>query len=145
MLTYRAEPGLERRQSRHASPKPGSPGQYRIQGYLEHVGVSLRARFTTKSYLALLDAMDSHDVSQDLQHVTAQTLVVDIDSDVLFTSHQSDRLAELIPRSERATLRSEHGHDAFLMEWEQMTSVLGRVLATEMLPEVNAPWAEVRP
>lgn len=134
MLTYRAEPGLERRQSRHDPLQAGAPGDYRVQGYLEHLGVSLRKRFTTASYLALLDAMDSHDVERGLAKVKAPALVVDLDTDVLFTPAQSDRLAELLPNATRATIRSEHGHDAFLIEWPQVAEVLQRALA---LPAEN--------
>jgi len=129
MLTYRAEPGLERRQSRAAPPTPGTPWPYRVQGYLEHQGRALRERYDARSYLAQLDAMDGHGVADRLVAVRAPALVVDIDTDVLFTPAQSDALAALLPNAERATLRSEHGHDGFLIEWAGLAPLVTRALA----------------
>jgi homoserine O-acetyltransferase len=46
---------------------------------------------------------------------------VDIDTDQLFTPAQVDLLADWLTargvEARRATLRSPHGHDAFLIEW----------------------------
>lgn len=129
MLTYRAAPGLDRRQSRAVPPTPGAPWPYRVQGYLEHQGRALRERYDARSYLAQLDAMDGHDVADRLGAVLAPALVVDIDTDVLFTPAQSDALAALLPDAARATLRSEHGHDGFLIEWEGLAPLVARALA----------------
>lgn len=129
MLTYRAEPGVERRQPRASLPAPGTPWPYRVQGYLEHQGRALRERYDARSYLAQLDAMDGHDVADRLVAVRAPALVVDIDTDVLFTSAQSDALAALLPNATRATLTSEHGHDGFLIEWAGLAPLVTRALA----------------
>jgi homoserine O-acetyltransferase len=119
MLTYRAEPGL-------ALSQP----ERRIASYLEHQGAKLARRFDPRSYLALLDAMDT--VELGLREWRGRALVVDIDTDALFTPASVDALgAELGRRGakvERATLRSHHGHDAFLIEWAQLRPLLTRAL-----------------
>lgn len=127
-LTYRAAPGLERRQPR-GTPPPCAAWPHRVQGYLEHQGRALRDRYDARSYLAQLDAMDAHDVADRLGAVRAPALVVDIDTDVLFPPAQSDALAALLPNADRATLRSEHGHDGFLIEWEGLAPLVRRALA----------------
>jgi homoserine O-acetyltransferase len=85
--------------------------------------------------------MDYHDLTQPLAgtrgpalaRIKTPTLVVDVDTDQLFTPAQSEALAAALrangTRVERATLRSPHGHDAFLLEWEQLTKLLRRALA----------------
>lgn len=143
MLTYRSEASLELRQRRGLPLEPGAPGSYRVQGYLEHQGASLRARFHPRSYLALLDAMDSHDLLGGplrLSAIRASTLVVDIDTDALFTPAQSELLAQALAdggaAAERGTLHSVHGHDGFLLDFEPMAALVARALA---LPAPAAP------
>lgn len=138
MLTYRSEPGLLLSQPRLRPPAAGH--RFAIESYLEHQGRKLRQRFDGRAYLALLDAMDGHDLTADgagdgpsLRAVRARSLLVDIDSDVLFTPAAVDELAAHLRGHaavvERATLTSPHGHDAFLIEWEQMAALLARGLA----------------
>ncbi|MDP3234119.1 MAG: alpha/beta fold hydrolase [Myxococcales bacterium] len=135
MLSYRAEPGLELNQSRTQPVRPGAPGTFPIEGYLEHQGQLLSARFHAAAYLALLDAMDAHDLVHReplLSRIRAKALVTDIDTDVLYTPAQVQALGEALAASttvERATLRSLHGHDAFLIEWDQLAPLVVRALA----------------
>lgn len=129
MLTYRAEPGLQQKQTART-----------IGRYLEHHGRKLHGRFTAECYESQLAAMDSHDLTQPLPRtrgaalgrITAPALIVDVDTDQLFTPAQSDALARALRvagrRVARATIRSAHGHDAFLLEWRQLDRVVRRAL-----------------
>ncbi len=142
ILTYRAEPGLDVRQPRPAFASTASGG-YPIQSYLEHQGAKLRNRFAAQAYELQLATMDHHDLLQSLPGdnrpaiscVQASTLVVDIDTDQLFTPAQAEVLEEQLrkagARVERATMSSLHGHDAFLMEWEALAPILTRALQLE--------------
>ncbi len=139
MLTYRAEPGLELTQHRGLPALRGFKG-YRMQGYLEHHGRKLHSRFTARCYELMLDAMDHHDLSRPLPgdtkpavaRICAPALVVDVDTDQLFPTAQAEELARQLrargASAERATLRSPHGHDAFLLEWEQLAPLVTRAL-----------------
>jgi homoserine O-acetyltransferase len=139
ILTYRAEPGLELRQPRPA-PGAAADAAYPVQSYLEHQGEKLRNRFDAQAYELQLAAMDHHDLLAPLpgdtrpaiERVRASALVVDVDSDQLFTPAQADNLVQHLRRAgaqvERATVRSIHGHDAFLMEWETIGPILTRAL-----------------
>jgi len=139
MLTYRAEPGLESTQHRSLPPIRRFKG-YRVQSYLEHHGRKLKNRFTAHCYELLLDAMDHHDLLRPLAgqrgpalaRIRASTLVVHVDSDQLFTPGQSAELASQLAagraRVHSATLHSPHGHDAFLIEWEQLSAIVTRAM-----------------
>jgi homoserine O-acetyltransferase len=140
MLSYRAEPGLEARQPRPARWDPGLP--HPVSTYLEHQGAKLVRRFDGRSYLALLGAMDHHDLARDpatgartgfgLPRIRASALSVGIDSDLLFFPHHARALAERLAargvHAETAEITSPHGHDAFLIEWEQLDAILARAL-----------------
>lgn len=137
ILTYRAEPGLDARQPR---PAPGVDGGYPVQSYLEHQGKKLRNRFAAAAYELQLAAMDHHDLLQPLPgdtrpaigRIRATTLVVDVDTDQLFTPAQAEALTRHLrlagARVERETVTSIHGHDAFLIEWNTLGPILTRAL-----------------
>jgi homoserine O-acetyltransferase len=127
---------------RQPRPSFASSG-YPVQSYLEYQGTKLRNRFAAQAYEIQLAAMDHHDLLQPLpgdaqpaiNRVRASTLVVDIDTDQLFTPAQAGVLAGHLlqagARVERTTMSSLHGHDAFLMEWEALAPILTRALQME--------------
>jgi homoserine O-acetyltransferase len=137
ILTYRAEPGLDARQPR---PAPGTDAGYPVQSYLEHQGKKLRNRFAAQAYELQLAAMDHHDLTQPLpgdtkpaiSRVRAATLVVDVDTDQLFTPAQAAALTAQLQaagaRVARETVASIHGHDAFLIEWKTLGPLLTKAL-----------------
>ncbi|MCI0573708.1 MAG: alpha/beta fold hydrolase [Myxococcaceae bacterium] len=155
MLSYRAEAGLEERQGRHLLEAWSARRPYRVETYLTYQGEKLVRRFDGRSYLALLGAMDHHDLFRPpplpgpaeswrhgaewgLSRIQAHVLAVGIDTDVLFLPHHMAQLAAELRAlgriAEEAVLTSAHGHDAFLIEWEQMAAVLTRALPKELRP-----------
>lgn len=141
-LTYRAEPGLALTQGREGAAGWSSRALYPVQSYLEHQGSKLRARFDARAYLALLGAMDHHDLARarGLERIQASTLAVGIDRDQLFFPEHmkslASRLRALGRHAEYAELSSPHGHDGFLIEWAPVAELLQRALA---LPSGLAP------
>ncbi len=126
MLTYRAEAGLEVTNGRDAPIR--TFGHFAIEGYLEHQGVKLTRRFDARAYLSQLDAMNSHDLRPALSSISAKALVVDVDTDQLYTPASAKFLSEQLKHARRSTIHSVHGHDAFLIEWPQLA-----LLVTEAL------------
>jgi homoserine O-acetyltransferase len=123
MCSYRSPASFEDRFGRSVD----STGGFRVGGWLAYHGGELVARFDANSYVCLTRAMDSHDVgrgrggvSRALASVRIPTLVVSIDSDGLYPPVEQQELARLIPGAELQTLRSQHGHDGFLIEMEQL-------------------------
>lgn len=63
------------------------------------------------------------------------TLVVGIESDGLFTYPEQQELAEFIPNARLATIDSPEGHDAFLLQFEDVNRhILG--FLKDVLPEI---------
>jgi homoserine O-acetyltransferase len=75
--------------------------------------------------------MDSHDVSRSrtslenaLQQVRAKTLVIGIESDILFPLREQEQLASLIPDASFKVIHSLYGHDGFLLEYKQIEQLV---------------------
>lgn len=146
-LSYRSEIELDGRFGRRsqAGEDPRTGGRYAIESYLDHHAAKLARRFDANSYLVLSRAMDHHDVGRRrggaalaLAGVQAATTVVAVDSDRLYPPRLQHEMAELLPgHPELHLVRSPHGHDAFLIELEQLGAVIAAVLAREPADEAG--------
>ena len=136
--TYRSATELDRRFGRipqHAED-PLRGGRYAIQSYLDHHAHKLASRFDANSYLVLTQSMLTHDLGRDrggvesaLASITAKALVVAVDSDRLFQPVESERITRNVPGAwPLQVLRSEHGHDGFLIEFDQLGPVVRHFL-----------------
>jgi homoserine O-acetyltransferase len=96
-------------------------------------------RFDAYSYLAIGKAMDLHDVARgrgSLEHAMARvqmpTLTVGIWSDMLYPAYQQQQIHDAVERngvpSEYHEIDSPHGHDAFLIDGDQIAEPLDRFL-----------------
>lgn len=118
MLTYRSPAEFESRFAR----LPGAGETFAVQSYLTHHGAKLVERFDAESYLALLGAMDAHDVGRGRGGSAAALSVfqgrltgVGITNDALYPEEGVRQWARAAGAESR-TLVSAHGHDAFLLE-----------------------------
>lgn len=146
--TYRSARELDTRfgrfPQRAENPLDGK-GRFAVQSYLDHHGSKLARRFDAGSYVALTRAMITHDLGRDrggveaaLAEITARTLVVAVDSDRLFLPAQSARIARGIAGSELHVMRSDHGHDGFLVELETLGPLVAALLG-EIAPAAPLP------
>jgi len=114
--------------------------RFDVEGYLDYHGAKLVRRFDANSYLTISRAMDLHDigrgrggVEQALRRVQVPTLTVSIDSDALYFPYQQEQIRDVLHAQgtpvEHAVIRSEHGHDAFLLETEQVSEAVAGFLA----------------
>lgn len=136
--TYRSAPELQTRfgASPQASENPWNGGRYAVQSYLEHQGRKFVYRFDANSYKVLTEAFMSHDLGRGrggvdaaLASITAQTLVVAVNSDRLCLPESSERISAAVPGSIGvATVRSHSGHDGFLIEFGQFGPLLKEFL-----------------
>lgn len=78
-------------------------------------------------------AVGMGDESWGLSRIRSSVLAVSVDSDQLFFPSQTTAFAKALRRRgrfvEEATIQSVHGHDAFLIEWEQLAGILARALS----------------
>lgn len=109
--------------------------EFQIESYLHYQGKRFVERFDANSYLYLTKAMDYFDLAARygnlttaLSKTTARILVASYTTDWLFPTSQSRELvSSLIAMGRHATfceLESPFGHDAFLIEIEQLTSLV---------------------
>lgn len=138
-LHYRSDASLEQRFGRAVVGKLDRLNmwdRFQIEGYLDYHGQKLARRFDANSYVVLNKAMDLHDIGRDrggletaARRITCPTLVVSIDSDVLYTPRQQHELTALLRDGnaslvEFETLTSIHGHDGFLIEFPQLGPIV---------------------
>ncbi len=109
--------------------------QFAVESYLHHQGRKLAKTFDANTYLYLTRAMDGHDVGRGrggldaaLSGFVPQLTVIGIDSDYLYGVNDlkgSVRLARAGGvDAEYLEMSSVYGHDAFLMEQEQVASLV---------------------
>ena len=98
----------------------------RACSYQQYQGEKLSARFDAYSYYTLTKSIDSHNIGRNrggvvkaLSQITADTLVIGIDSDVLFPIEEQRFMAQNIPGASFVTIKSLFGHDGFLLEYRQ--------------------------
>lgn len=115
--------------------------RFEVERYLEYHGRKLVARFDANSFLVLSKAMDLHDVGRGrggvdaaLARIPCPVLAVGIRSDILFPPTQQRALAgALVAAGAPATyaeIDSPHGHDAFLLDLDQVGAALAPFLET---------------
>lgn len=110
---------------------------FEVEGYLRYKGDAFVKRFDANSYLYITKAMDYFDLSggkliPEGAKVDTRILVISFKSDWLYPSYQSqDIVRQLKTRRVDATyceLRSTYGHDAFLVELEEMRELVRHFL-----------------
>jgi len=143
MITYRSRESFERKfghalqgeQKGRGMFEDLSPVGYQIESYLRYQGEKLVERFDAATYVGITRAMDSHDVSRGrsslataLGSVRARTLCIGISTDVLYPAEEQREIAALIPGADYQEIDSPYGHDAFLIEFEQMNRLVRQFL-----------------
>ncbi|MDX1888441.1 homoserine O-acetyltransferase MetX [Mycolicibacterium sp. 050158] len=137
-LTYRGEKELDDRFGNDAqgAEDPTAGGRYAVQSYLEHQGGKLARRFDAGTYVALTDALSSHDVGRGrgglaaaLRRVTAPVIVGGITSDRLYPLRLQQELADLLPTCRGCNVvDSDFGHDGFLVETDAVYELIRQTL-----------------
>lgn len=124
MITYRTPENYEQKFGRKLQ---AGEEVYQVESYLNYQGKKLTSRFDANAYITLSAAMDKHDVSKNrgsfeevLGNLHKPVLVIGFESDKLYSVQEQRELAELIPNSTLAELNSPFGHDAFLIEFNQL-------------------------
>ena len=114
--------------------------KFEVENYLDHHGDKLIRRFDTNSYLIIGKAMDLHDVARGrgnletaVSRITAPVLSVGISSDILYPTYQQKQIRDLINQTggscEYFEIDSPHGHDAFLINLDQVGRPVAEFLA----------------
>lgn len=136
MLSYRSYDGYALGQT--------NPGNYRTFDFLAssyqlYQGQKLADRFNAYSYITLSKAMDSHNVGRNrasiddaLRQITAKSLIIGIETDLLFPVSEQRYLADVIEDSSFHVIKSEFGHDGFLIEHKQLAETFDNFYADKL-------------
>ena len=132
MISYRTFNIYDNTQAETQSDKLND---FRAASYQRYQGDKLANRFNAFTYWIFSKAMDSHNVARGkdsaekvLNTIRANTLVIGIESDVLFPISEQQFLVKHIPVAALALIESDYGHDGFLVEFEQLNRILLKFL-----------------
>lgn len=149
-ITYLSDASMDRKFGRRK--KTGSNDstytfdiQFEVESYLRHQGQSFINRFDANSYLYITRALDHFDLPQAygtleaaFGPVQAETLVVGFTSDWLFPPEQNRAIALALLRAGKrvsyAELSTDLGHDSFLLESEELYTLVRSFLETTAHP-----------
>lgn len=128
LLSYR---GAEAYNATQTDPNGERLEGFRATTYQQHQGRKLRERFDAHCYYRLSQAVDSHNIARGrssaeeaLRCIKSRALVVAITSDILFPPSDHTVMVENIPSAEYRVIDSPFGHDGFLVEYEQLDSII---------------------
>jgi homoserine O-acetyltransferase len=135
MLSYRTYESYNKTQT---NPSNHKVDEFLASSYQNYQGKKLADRFCAYSYVTLSKAMDAHNIGraresieQALQAVSAKALVIGIETDRLFPIQEQQYLAKYIPNASYAEIRSDYGHDGFLIETDQLEALLSKFLSDQ--------------
>lgn len=136
MLTYRTDVSYNERFKRERKLKDddsyfNTGNTFQVHNYLKYQGEKFVKRFDANTYITITNAIDLHDVTLNrgtyeevLGSISAPALCIGIDTDILYPPSEQKEIAELLPNGKYAEITSLYGHDAFLIEFDQMNSTI---------------------
>ncbi len=142
-ITYLSEKSMHQKFGRKLQDKTEYGYDFRtdfqVESYLRYKGDHFVDRFDANSYLYISKAMDYFDLAQPcgsleeaFANVKAKFLVISFSSDWLFPSYQSKEIVSACRRvgaeAIYTEIQTDYGHDAFLLESEQLTSLIANFL-----------------
>ena len=141
-ITYRSDAVFSERFGRDVADTLDGFDQWQrfeVESYLGYHGVKLARRFDANSYLLLAKSMDLFDlgrgrggVERALDRMSVPALTMGITSDVLYPPYQQWEMRDALRARgldvEYAEIDSPHGHDAFLLEFDQVGRAIARFL-----------------
>lgn len=121
---------------------------FQVESYLRYHGDAFVKRFDANSYLYITKAIDYFDLTEKgalaladaFKRVKAKFLVISISSDWLYPPYQSREIVEALSANDidvrHCEIRSNYGHDAFLLESGQMNYTVGSFLSRTSVGDV---------
>ncbi|GAA3634980.1 bifunctional aspartate kinase/homoserine dehydrogenase I [Flavivirga jejuensis] len=108
---------------------------FNVESWLLHHGKKLQERFQLSAYKLMNQLLKTIDVTKNraddfniLERIDANIHIVGVDSDLFFTAEENrqthKQLALTHPNVTYNEIHSVHGHDAFLMEYEQLEKII---------------------
>ncbi len=132
MLCYRTPESFNERFQRS---KNDELEIFNVESWLLHHGKKLQERFQLSAYKLMNQLLKTIDVTKNrskdfnvLENIHANIHIVGVDSDLFFTAEENrqthKQLALINSNVTYNEIHSVHGHDAFLMEYEQLERII---------------------
>lgn len=132
MLFYRTPESLSKKFNHETDE---TTGLYKTESWLNYHGKALTNRFRPQAYrmvnhlLSTLDiTTDSTDFTSAIQNLKSTIIQIGIDSDLFFKTSDNKQTKFLLDNlgvtNQYHELKSIHGHDAFLIEHDQLIQIL---------------------
>lgn len=137
MLCYRTPESFKQRFQRSTNQELQL---FNVESWLLHHGEKLQERFQLAAYKLTNQLLKTIDITRrgeqaflELQQSDTNIHIIGVDSDLFFTaSENKETYKQLAQASSNVTygeIHSVHGHDAFLIEFEQMEQLLQHVFS----------------
>src|SRR6056300_30641 len=135
MLCYRTPESFKQRFGRSTNE---DLQVFNVESWLTHHGEKLQERFQLKAYKLMNQLLRSIDITRNgtaaferLQNSNTNIHIIGVDSDMFFTAVENKetfkQLAQAHSNVTYGEVNSLHGHDAFLIEYDQMERLLDSV------------------
>ena len=130
MLCYRTPESFKQRFQRSINE---TLDIFNVESWLLHHGKKLQARFQQKAYLMMNHLLKHIDISSKgsakdiLKKIKAHVHIIAIDTDLFFTADENRDSNTVLKRDLQISyheIKSIHGHDAFLIEYEQLKKIV---------------------
>ena len=113
---------------------------FAVESYLAHQGQTFVDRFDANSYLYITKAVDYFDLSKEygslknaFLNTNSKFLIISFSSDWLFPTEQSKEMVNALLQAKKdvsfCEIKSNCGHDAFLLEFDQQTKIIKSFLS----------------
>ena len=132
LLSYRCEDGYNRKQQEASEDAMFAE---RACSYQRYQGKKLADRFDAYSYYYLSFSVDSNNLGRGrggeaaaLGMIRAESTFIAIDSDIIFPPYKMKEMADNVKGSEYYEITSHFGHDGFLLENDQLESIIRPIM-----------------
>ncbi len=143
MLCYRTPESFKERFKRSTNEELQV---FNVESWLMHHGEKLRDRFQLSAYKLMNQLLRTIDINRngekafiDLQNSDTNIHIIGVDSDLFFTAKENKetfrQLAQANSNVTYGEVQSLHGHDAFLIEFEQMQKLLDGIFNESALQQ----------
>lgn len=111
---------------------------FNIESWLIHHGEKLQKRFQLSAYkmmnhlLKTIESTTSRNWEEKLSKIQAEIYIVSVNSDLFFTPKENKETYEVLSKYNSKVnyyeIKSIHGHDAFLIEYDQLSQIVTSIL-----------------
>ncbi|NPA08033.1 MAG: alpha/beta fold hydrolase [Chlorobi bacterium] len=133
MLCYRTPESLNNRfQNRYSEEKQ----RLESEDWLVYHGKALNERFSLKSYKLMNHLLMNINANEEhLEKIQARMHMISVDTDLFFPASEIRMCFEKLKEKHKDVfyheITSVHGHDAFLMEYKQLNTIIKNILKNE--------------